>query len=274
MTQSPCHPQTTPGGFGHAWPALLALTQANRDAAAALLLAMQTYGGPTGHDMQSDEFHRWCTGAHDAAEVASQTAVALKLPTTQHTMLAGMSPPTTPRCRPSVAAVAGAVKLNTPPKAKAVAVAAAVPWLTKAEAKITAVPDLHHAAPDAEDMTPLSATAEAPVLHSLGEQTVSTASPTSDSDSQPDSQDNFVPVSPGHRNRCAVLGDDAQPVPAPTGGAWALATAAPMLDSLGEQGEVLSRVDVALCLPTHGPAHSCDTARPPGHSPRPPEDSS
>ena len=67
---------------GHAWPALLALTQANRDAAAALLLAMQTYGDPTGHAMQSGELHCWHTDAHDAAEVASQTADALKLLTT------------------------------------------------------------------------------------------------------------------------------------------------------------------------------------------------
>ena len=82
MTPNPCHPQTAPGGFGHAWPALLALTQANRDAAAALLLAMQTYGDPTGHAMQSDELHCWYTDAHDAAEVASQAAVALKRLTT------------------------------------------------------------------------------------------------------------------------------------------------------------------------------------------------
>ena len=67
---------------GHAWPALLALSRANRDAAAALLLAMQTYGDPSGHAMQSDELHCWYTDAHDAAEVASQTAVALKLLTT------------------------------------------------------------------------------------------------------------------------------------------------------------------------------------------------
>ena len=80
MTHSPRHPQTAPAGSGHAWPALLALTQANRDAAAALLLAMQAFGDPSGHDMQSDEFHYWHTDAHDAAEVASQAAVTLKLP--------------------------------------------------------------------------------------------------------------------------------------------------------------------------------------------------
>ena len=64
MTHNPCLPQTAPGGFGHAWPALLALTQANRDAAAALLRAMQTYGDPTGHAMQSDELHCWHTDTH------------------------------------------------------------------------------------------------------------------------------------------------------------------------------------------------------------------
>ena len=78
MKHSPCHRQTAPGGFGHAWPALLALTQANRDAAAALLLAMQTHGDPTGHALQSDERHCWHTDAHNAAEVASLVAVALK----------------------------------------------------------------------------------------------------------------------------------------------------------------------------------------------------
>ena len=87
-----------------AWPALLALTQAsrdlmalaiggqtrdpamqqaqafaNRDAAAALLLAMQAFGDPSGHAMQPDELHCWYTDAHDAAAVASQAADTLKL---------------------------------------------------------------------------------------------------------------------------------------------------------------------------------------------------
>ena len=82
MTHSPCHPQTAPGGFGNAWPAILALTQANRDAAAALLLAMQAFGDPSGHAMQPDEMHCWYTDAHDAADVASQAADTLKLLTT------------------------------------------------------------------------------------------------------------------------------------------------------------------------------------------------
>ena len=93
-----------PGRPPDAWPALLALTQAsrdlmalaiggharesamqqaqafaNRDAAAALLLAMQAFGDPSGHAMQPDELHCCYTDAHDAAAVASQAADALKL---------------------------------------------------------------------------------------------------------------------------------------------------------------------------------------------------
>ena len=73
-------PPERPGRPPDAWPALLALTQAsrdlvalaiggrtrdpavqqaqafaNRDAAAALLLAMQAVGDPSGHAMQPDE---------------------------------------------------------------------------------------------------------------------------------------------------------------------------------------------------------------------------
>ena len=62
---------------GHAWPALLALTQANRDTAAALLLAMQTHGDPTGHAMQLDELSCWYNDAHEAAVVASHAADTL-----------------------------------------------------------------------------------------------------------------------------------------------------------------------------------------------------
>ena len=84
------------GELGHAWPALLAQPQANRElalaipelaraqanrdlalaiceqaqanraAAAALLHAMQTHGGPSGHAMQADEVHCW----HIDAQVA------------------------------------------------------------------------------------------------------------------------------------------------------------------------------------------------------------
>ena len=79
MTHSPRHLQTAPGGFGHAWPALLALTQANRDAAAALLLAMQTHGDPAGNAMQLDELNCWYNDAHDAAVVASHAADALNV---------------------------------------------------------------------------------------------------------------------------------------------------------------------------------------------------
>ena len=82
MTHSPHHPQTAIGGSGHAWPAILALTQANRDTAAALLLAMQAFGDPSGCAMQPDEVHCWYTDAHDAADVASQAADTLKLLTT------------------------------------------------------------------------------------------------------------------------------------------------------------------------------------------------
>ena len=99
MTHSPCHPQTAPGGFGHAWPALLALTQANRDAAAALLLAMQAFGDPSGHAMQPDEMHCWYTDAHDAADVASQAADTLKLLTTNASTV-----PATTGAAPAIAA--------------------------------------------------------------------------------------------------------------------------------------------------------------------------
>ena len=44
MTHNPHHPHPAFGASGHAWPALLALTQANRDAAAALLFAMKAFG--------------------------------------------------------------------------------------------------------------------------------------------------------------------------------------------------------------------------------------
>ena len=67
---------------GHAWPALLALTQANRDTAAALLLAMQTHGDPAGNAMQLDELNCWYNDAHGAADVASHAADTLKLLTT------------------------------------------------------------------------------------------------------------------------------------------------------------------------------------------------
>ena len=93
-----------PGEHGHAWPALLAQTQANREvalaipelaqtqanrdlalaiceqaqanraAAAALLHAMHTHGDPCGHAMQADELHCWHIDAQVAVVVASQTA--------------------------------------------------------------------------------------------------------------------------------------------------------------------------------------------------------
>ena len=132
-------------------------------------------------------------------------------------------------------------------KAKAEAEAAAEPMRTKAEAKVTVEPDLHrNVAPVAEDITPLPAevcshqppvavlntharatcgglsssspalatvfppAAVAPALGSLGAQTVTAASPA-----------------------CDILG---------SGDACALVIAAPVLDPLGEQGKVASRV--------------------------------
>ena len=59
MTHSPRHPHIAFGDVGHAWPALLAITQANRDAAAALLLAMQAVGGSSGRTLQPDEMQCW-----------------------------------------------------------------------------------------------------------------------------------------------------------------------------------------------------------------------
>ena len=84
------------GGVDHAWTALLALTQAsrdlmalaiggqardsamqqaqafaNRDAAAALLLAMKSSGHASQHAMQTDELHCWYADAQGAADVAS-----------------------------------------------------------------------------------------------------------------------------------------------------------------------------------------------------------
>ena len=67
-----------PGDGGHAWPALLALTQANRDAAAALLFAMKTFGHASQHAMQPDELYSWYADAHDAADVASHAVTAFQ----------------------------------------------------------------------------------------------------------------------------------------------------------------------------------------------------
>ena len=90
------------GGVDHAWPALLALTQAsrdlmalaicglardsavqqaqafaNRDAAAALLLAMRSPGHDQ-HARQTDELQCWYADAHGAADVASQAVTAFQ----------------------------------------------------------------------------------------------------------------------------------------------------------------------------------------------------
>ena len=73
LTATPAVPNikrthTTPDVVvGHAWPALLAQAQANRDAAAALLHAMQTHGDPSVHPMQSDELHCWHIDAQGTA---------------------------------------------------------------------------------------------------------------------------------------------------------------------------------------------------------------
>ena len=84
--------------------------------------------------------------------------------------------------------------------------------------------------------TPLAApAAEATSLDTM-------ASATCDSDSQPDSLDCYAPAVPGHCNRWAVLSSAAHTFPAPSGDTLAPAAAAPVLDSLGEQGEVISRV--------------------------------
>ena len=91
------------GGADHAWPALLALTQAsrdlmalaisgqardsamqqaqafaNRDAAAALLFAMKSSGRASQHAMQADELHCWYADAHCVADVASHAVTAFQ----------------------------------------------------------------------------------------------------------------------------------------------------------------------------------------------------
>ena len=98
MTHNPHHPHPAFGASGHAWPALLALTQANRDAASALLLAMKAFGQFSEQDVQPEEMHCWYTDAHDAADVATQAARVLG---------DFVSPPFTPRCRRSGADIAG-----------------------------------------------------------------------------------------------------------------------------------------------------------------------
>ena len=90
------------GGVDHAWTALLALTQAsrdlmalaiggqsrdsamqqaqafaNRDSAAALLLAMKSPGYAQ-QTMQTDEWHCWHADAQGAADVASHAATAFQ----------------------------------------------------------------------------------------------------------------------------------------------------------------------------------------------------
>jgi hypothetical protein len=81
--------------------------------------------------------------------------------------------------------------------------------------------------------------AEAPVIDPLWEQTVTTASPTSECDSQLDSQDSDPSAIPEHRNRWADLSGETHTCRTPSDDALALAATAPVLDSLGEQGEVI-----------------------------------
>ena len=137
MTNSPCppHPHPAFGDGGHAWPALLALTQANRDAAAALLFAMKAFGHASEHAMQPDELLSWYTDAHDAADVASHAVLAFQHLTTNASTVpaasgvhpahvAGtltlvdngdnVSPPCTPRSRRSVGDDAVTVSICTP----------------------------------------------------------------------------------------------------------------------------------------------------------------
>ena len=92
------------------------LTQASRDAAAALLLAMQAFDDPSGHAMQPDEMHCWYTDAHDAADVASQAADTLKLLTTNASTV-----PATTGAAPSIAAAPSLIHA-TPLSAHTVAV--------------------------------------------------------------------------------------------------------------------------------------------------------
>ena len=123
------------GVSGHAWPALLALTQANRDAASALLLAMKAFGQFSELDVQPEEMHCWYTDAHDAADVATQAVHTLALLTTNASTVHAttcaapghavahspsqapdVSPPCTPRCRRSDADGAGTETIVTPVK--------------------------------------------------------------------------------------------------------------------------------------------------------------
>ena len=134
MTHSPRHPQTASGGFGHAWPALLLVTQANRDAAAALLLAMQqAFGNPSGHAMQPDELHCWYTDAHDA-DVASQAADTLMLLTTNaSTVLATTGAATSIAAAPSLIHAtplsAHTVAVEPSFSAQALLCSGSVPWV-------------------------------------------------------------------------------------------------------------------------------------------------
>ena len=80
-----------PGDGGHAWPALFALTQANRDAASALLLAMKSVGHASQHAMQPDELRCWYADAHVAADTASHAVTAFQ----QLTASASIVPATT-----------------------------------------------------------------------------------------------------------------------------------------------------------------------------------
>ena len=140
------------GGADHAWSALLALTQAsrdlmalaiggqsrdsamqqaqafaNRDSAAALLLAMKSPGYAQ-QTMQTDELHCWYADAQGAADVAAHAVTALQqlTATASAAPVAGApahvyigdiaSSPCTPRGRSSIAERDGAVTSFTPIK--------------------------------------------------------------------------------------------------------------------------------------------------------------
>ena len=126
-----------PGDGSYAWPALLALTQANRDAASALLLAMKSVGHASQHAMQPDELYCWYADAQVAADTASQAVTAFQQLTANASMgpaATGVlpalgagasahvdigvsdSPPCTPRCRSSVVDDDGTVTSFTPIK--------------------------------------------------------------------------------------------------------------------------------------------------------------
>ena len=55
---------------GHAWLALLAQTQANRDAAAALLHAMRMHRDPSDEAPTPDELHCWYSDARETVATA------------------------------------------------------------------------------------------------------------------------------------------------------------------------------------------------------------